>query len=118
MLYKAQRQFEPAAEACEQSLALARKRHSTETDAAVLPFHVALASLYLAEDAGTTDESNAETPVVNSDKEPTKLKTAALDQADAHIQAALKYLSGESADGKSDGGKCAAFGSHVAISSR
>ncbi len=89
MLYKAQRQFEPAAEACEQSLVLTRKRHPTETDAALLPFHVALASLYLAEDAGTPDESSATMPTANGDQEPAKLKTASLDQADVHIQAAL-----------------------------
>ncbi len=94
MLYKAQRQFEPAAEACEQALALARMRHPSETDAALLPFHIALASLYLAEDVAGTDESAAvgtqETKGTFQAGKEARPIGSSLDEASAHIELAKK----------------------------
>jgi len=92
MLYKSQRQFEPAAAVCEQALALAQKRHPSETDAALLPFHIALASLYLAEDVAAPEEPNGPAPLSqesNGTFQAGAPLSAVTQQADVHIQAAM-----------------------------
>jgi len=93
MLYKAQRQFDAAATTCEQALALAKKRHPSDTNLALLPFHIALASLYLAEDVSPQDESmvpvSQENQVNLSSDQPVGAVNAALQQADSHIHSAL-----------------------------
>jgi CHAT domain-containing protein len=93
MLYKSQRQFDSAAATCEQALALVQKRHPSDTDIALLPFHIALASLYLAEDISPLDESmvsvSSETNANFQSMSQNRGLNAALQRADFHIQSAL-----------------------------